>query len=154
MSVVRHVLFLKSHKCGPKSQVFTVVPQLMGMGICSVSTVRLVTDVGLWHSLHTHTTMPDWLILIHTHNIQGIDITFAVNEDHNVYVFGSMGIGPTGNTEKIPEDNVPDLKYNSPVRVEYLKVSSRNCYPSCWSSVVLLRMSNSVLLDNTRVKMS
>ena len=64
-----------------------------------------------------------YVLLVLYNQLQGVEITFAVNEDHNVYVFGSMGIGPTGNTEKIPEDNIPDLKYNSPVRVEYLKVS-------------------------------
>ena len=40
-----------------------------------------------------------------------------------MYVFGALGVGPTGNSEKSPEDEVPDMRYTSPVRVDYLKVS-------------------------------
>jgi alpha-tubulin suppressor-like RCC1 family protein len=57
--------------------------------------------------------------------LQGFEITFAVTEDHHVYVWGSLGLGPTGNTEKMPEDEEPDLRYQEPVRVEYLKVGLR-----------------------------
>lgn len=50
-------------------------------------------------------------------------MSFAVTEDHVVFVWGSMGVGPTGNSEKNPEDEVPDTRYMSPVKVDYLKVS-------------------------------
>jgi hypothetical protein len=64
--------------------------------------------------------------------LQGLEITFAVTEDHHVYVFGSLGIGPTGNTERIPEDEIPDMKYAQPIRVDYLKVGA--CFLSVPSS--------------------
>jgi hypothetical protein len=55
--------------------------------------------------------------------VKGLEITFAVTEDHHVYVWGTMGLGPTGNSEKNPEDETPDHTYNEPRRVEFLKVS-------------------------------
>lgn len=63
-------------------------------------------------------SVTDWRPLVY----QGLEITFAVTEDHHVYVWGSMGLGPTGNSEKIPEDEEPDASYNEPRRVDYLKV--------------------------------
>jgi hypothetical protein len=54
--------------------------------------------------------------------VKGLEITFAVTEDHHVYVWGTMGLGPTGNSEKNPEDETPDHTYNEPRRVEFLKV--------------------------------
>ena len=77
--------------------------------------------IGDIENRYTFTIIPSLMGLGIDTLVAGTEMSFAITGNRHVFVWGSFGVGPTGNTERKPHDVVPDTAYLKPVRVNYLK---------------------------------